>query len=101
MPINLTSLNRMHRYTTLALAAGTVAIAGCTQALKLTKDDSPVVLSHQLINAPNPGERGSFAVRTLYYGSGTDKRRAEFRDSVTIKTRTVDASPFAYSSASR
>ena len=30
----------------------------------------------------------------MYYGSGTDKRRAEFRDSVTIKTKTVDASPF-------
>jgi hypothetical protein len=30
----------------------------------------------------------------MYYGSGTDKRRAEFRDSVTLKTKTVDASPF-------
>ena len=71
-----------------------IAAASCTQALKLTTDDSPVVLSHQLINAPNPGTKGSFAVKTLYYGSGTDKRRAEFRDSVTLKTRTVDASPF-------
>jgi hypothetical protein len=73
----------------------TVVLAGaCTQALKLTKDDSPVVLSHQLITAPNPGERGTYNVRTLYYGSGTDKRRAEYRDSVTIKTKTVDVSPF-------
>jgi dienelactone hydrolase len=77
-----------------AAAAALVVVVGCTQALKLTKDDSPTVLSHQLISAPNPGEKGSFAVKTLYYGSGTDKRRAEYRDSVTIKTKTVDASPF-------
>ena len=78
---------------TAALAAALVVV-GCTQALKLTKDDSPTVLSHQLISAPNPGEKGSLAVKTLYYGSGTDKRRAAFRDSVTIKTKTVDVSPF-------
>jgi hypothetical protein len=39
-----------------------VLVASCTQALKLSKDDSPVVLSHQLITAPNPGERGSVAI---------------------------------------
>jgi hypothetical protein len=72
----------------------TVLGAACTQALVLTKDDSPVVLSHQAITAPNPGEKGTFAVKTMFYGSGTDKRRPEFRDSVTIKTKTVDASPF-------
>ena len=80
------SLRRVFLVTALASA--------CTQPLKVTRDDSPVVLSHQLITAPNPGEKGSFAVKTLYYGSGTDKRRHEFRDSVTIKTKTVDASPF-------
>jgi hypothetical protein len=81
--------------TTRRLAAASVVVAGaCTQSLKLTRDDSPAVLSHQLITAPNPGEKGPFAVRTLYYGSGTDKRRVIFRDSVTIKTKTVDASPF-------
>jgi hypothetical protein len=68
--------------------------AACTQPLKLSRDDSPVVLSHQMLTAPNPAEQGTYAVKTLYYGSGTDKRRAEFRDSVTIKTHTVDASPF-------
>ena len=76
------------------LILSTVLGAACTQALVLTKDDSPVVLSHQAITAPNPGEKGTFAVKTMFYGSGTDKRRAEFRDSVTIKTKTVDASPF-------
>jgi hypothetical protein len=77
-----------------AIILGIVVTASCTQALKLSKDDSPTVLSHQTIAAPNPGERGSFAVKTMFYGSGTDKRRAEFRDSVTIKTKAVDASPF-------
>ena len=62
-----------------------VLVAACTQTLKLSPDDSPTVLSHQLITAPNPGEKGSFAVKTMYYGSGTDKRRAEFRDSVALK----------------
>ena len=71
-----------------------ITLAGCTQSLKLSKDDSPVVLSHQSITAPNPGLKGDFTVRTMYYGSGTDKRRPEFRDSVTIKTKSVDASPF-------
>lgn len=35
------------------------------------------------------------SVAKLYYGSGGDKRRAEYRDSLTYRTRTVDASPFA------
>lgn len=86
--------NAMTSTTRLALSAAAILAAGCTQALKLSKDDSPVVLSHQLITAPNPGERGTYTVHTLYYGSGTDKRRAEYRDSVTIKTKTVDVSPF-------
>jgi hypothetical protein len=76
------------------LTAGTLALGACTQALKLTKDDSKTVLAHQMLTAPNPGEKGSYAVKTMYYGSGTDKRRAEYRDSVTIKTKTVDGSPF-------
>ncbi len=76
---------------TLPLAL--VALA-CTQPLKLSTDDSPVVLSHQSIDAPNPGVKGPLAIHTLYYGSGTDKRRAEFRDSVALKTKAVDASAF-------
>jgi dienelactone hydrolase len=76
------------------VAASALLAAACTQPLRLSKDDSPVVLSHQLITAQNPGEKGTFNVQTLYYGSGTDKRRPEFRDSVTIKTKTVDVSPF-------
>ena len=69
-----------------------VSSACIKQPLKLTKDDSPVVLSPQSVGAPNPGVAGPLAVRTLVYGSGTDKRRAVFRDSVTLKTKTVDGS---------
>jgi hypothetical protein len=72
-----------------------LAAAGCVAPLKLAKDDSPVVLSKQLLTAPDPSQRGSHAVRTLYYGSGTDKNRPVFKDSVTIKTASVDGSKLA------
>jgi dienelactone hydrolase len=73
-------------------AALLLGAASCTPALKLTPSDADVVLARQALDAPDPGRRGTFAVRTLFYGSGTDKNRAEFRDSVTIKTESVDAS---------
>jgi len=69
-----------------------LALAACAAPLKLAKDDSGVVLAHHTLQAPNPAEPGSYAVRHLYYGSGTDKRRIEYRDSVTLKTKPVDAS---------
>jgi len=77
------------------LVVSCLAIGACSQALKLMKDDSAQVLAHQTITAPNPALPGSFAVKTLFYGSGTDKQRPEYRDGVTIRTETVDASPFA------
>ncbi|MCC6928435.1 MAG: hypothetical protein IT359_05515 [Gemmatimonadaceae bacterium] len=84
---------------TVSLVAGAVLAgitAGCLAApLKLSKDDSNVVLSRQLIPAPDPSQRGTYAIKSLYYGSGTDKRRAVFRDSVTLKTATVDGSKLA------
>jgi dienelactone hydrolase len=77
------------------LAAGSaLALGACTQSLKLSPDDSPTVLANQRITAPNPGEPGPFAVKYLTYGHGNDKRRAAYRDSVAIHTKTVDASPF-------
>jgi dienelactone hydrolase len=83
----------------LMTRAGLVTVAAlaaaCSQPLKLMKDDSAEVLSRQTIAAPNPADKGSFAVKTLFYGSGTDLRRPEYRDQVAIKTRTVDVSPFA------
>jgi dienelactone hydrolase len=82
---------RVHPLVSILAAA---TIAGCTSPLTLSKDDSGVVLAHQALTAPNPAERGPYVVRTLSYGNGTDKHRAVFRDSIAIKTRTVDGSPF-------
>jgi hypothetical protein len=69
-----------------------VVLTGCGGAVELTPNDADLVLSRQLLDAPNPAAPGQFRIRTLYYGSGLDKRRPEFRDSVTVKTEPVDAS---------
>ena len=69
-----------------------VLLSACTPALKLTPSDADVVLSRQALTAPDPSRPGPHEVLTLYYGSGTDKNRPEYRDSVAITTPTVDAS---------
>lgn len=69
--------------------------AACVQPLRLARDDSPTVLSGPPLAASSPAERGTFQVRTLYYGSGRDRNRAVFRDSVTLRTGLVDGSKFA------
>jgi hypothetical protein len=76
------------------IVAGTLAAGACTQALKLSPDDSRVVLATQAIDAPNPGLPGTYKVKSMFYGSGNDTRRAEYRDSVTLKTAPVDGSAF-------
>ena len=81
------------RATGIALAV--LSLANCTAALKLATDDSATVLSRQSITASNPADAGTYTVKQLTYGSGTDKQRSEYRDGVTIKTKTVDVSPFA------
>lgn len=84
-----------HRLVATLLGCGAaILLAACTQSLKLSPDDSQTILAHQRITAPNPGEPGPYTVKYLTYGSGTDKRREAFRDSVAFRTRTVDASPF-------
>lgn len=70
----------------------TPALNACMGAVELAPDDSPEVLSRHLLEAPSPLERGPFQVKSLYYGSGTDKNRAEYRDSVAFLTPRVDAS---------
>jgi len=72
------------------LAAAT--LSGCAGTLKLTPSDAATVLDHQTLQADHPGRPGPYEVRRLCYGSGTDRRRPEFRDSVTIRTEPVDAS---------
>lgn len=82
------------RLPLLCVALGFLA-GGCVQPLRLARDDSPTVLSHQALTASNPADRGPYAVRQLYYGSGKDKRRPEFRDLVTLKTGRVNGTKFA------
>ncbi|HSG47481.1 MAG TPA: hypothetical protein VLA43_06715 [Longimicrobiales bacterium] len=73
-------------------AAALLAASGCAAPLKLTPSDADVVLARHAMEGPSPAEPGPYAVRTLYYGSGSDRNRAEYRDSVTIRTDSVDAS---------
>jgi len=67
-------------------------LPGCAGSLNLTPSDHETVLSQQLLDAPHPGQPGHYAVKRLYYGSGTDRHRAVFRDSVAVVTESVDAS---------
>ncbi len=81
-------MNNSIRWSTVVV----LGLAACTPALKLTPSDAGEVLSRQALDAPDPGQPGQYGVRTLYYGSGTDINRPEYRDSVAITTPTVDVS---------
>ncbi len=61
-------------------------------SLDLAPSDAATVLAGHHLDHPNPALPGPHGVLTLYYGSGTDKNRAEYRDSVAIETQSVDAS---------
>lgn len=78
--------------TALLTVAVSVAGGGCYGPLRLTPSDHATVLAEQRLEAEHPGTPGPYEVRRLYYGSGTDRRRPEYRDSVSIVTETVDAS---------
>jgi len=82
---------------TLAVAANVALLwlfvePGSTEELvswRPPKETMPARLA-----AADPADRGPYAVKTLFYGSGTDIRRPEYGASVAIRTRTVDASEF-------
>ncbi|MGD2121655.1 MAG: hypothetical protein PVJ76_07915 [Gemmatimonadota bacterium] len=74
------------------LFPGVLFLGACMGALELAPDDSHLILSRQLLDTTSPLESGELTVRALYYGSGTDKNRLEYRDSVAFRTGTVDAS---------
>lgn len=42
----------------------------------------------------DPAQQGPYPVKTLYYGSGNDKRRPEYAALCKLKTTSVDATPF-------
>lgn len=76
----------------LSAAALLLSAAGCRGTARVTPSDHESVLASHTIDAPDPGARGPHTVRSLYYGSGNDRNRPEYRDSVAIRTDTVDAS---------
>jgi len=91
------SMHLSWRTTIASLAVGLavgLSLVACSQPLKFSKDDSATVLAFQTITAENPAEPGAFKVVRMFYGSGTDKQRKEFKDSVTYKTKAVDVSPY-------
>lgn len=46
------------------------------------------------LNFDDPSKKGTYKVKELFYGSGNDKERPEYERKVSIKTETVDATPF-------
>lgn len=44
------------------------------------------------LDAPDPSQVGTYEVATLFYGSGTDRRRPEYGEKVDLATDPVDAS---------
>jgi hypothetical protein len=45
----------------------------------------------------DPSQRGPHAIRFLFYGSGTDRRRPEYASQVSFRTAPVDAAPLVKS----
>ncbi len=82
------------RSRVVAIVAGIwgAGTAGCAGSLELTPSDAPSVLAWHVLEEENPAHAGPHQVLTLYYGSGTDRNRPEYRDSVAITTEPVDAS---------
>ncbi len=88
-------LRRLPRFASAGVGALFGLLSACVQPLTVARSDAATVLANRTITAPNPGLPGPHKVARLFYGSGKDKRRPEYRDSVTYRTGTVDASAFA------
>ena len=90
-PLVSVSLSQMINHP-LVVASCLLLCSACATTVPLARSDADVVLSRQLLDVPNPARPGDFPVHRLYYGSGNDQRRLEFRDSVSLVTESVDAS---------
>ncbi|WP_439642876.1 alpha/beta hydrolase family protein [Gemmatimonas sp.] len=88
-------LRRLPRFASAGVGALFGLLSACVQPLTVARSDAATVLANRTITAPNPGLPGTHKVARLYYGSGTDARRPEYRDSIMYRTGTVDASAFA------
>lgn len=88
----------------VTIGAGVLALAANVWLVHLLRSDG---IDEQLLRlekaagamppplaAADPSARGSFGVKTLFYGSGNDLRRPEYGRPVAIRTPTRDASAF-------
>jgi dienelactone hydrolase len=94
-------LHRAWRLTGALLAVG--ALVGSAALLRWLHDpgtdpnlETQIMATGPAVaplDLPDPSSAGAFAVRTLTYGSGTDRHRPEFASGVGLRTASVDASP--------
>ena len=82
-------------YVTAAALAAALLVAGCSsRAAELRPSDASTVLANHTIDAPDPSRPGPHTVGYLTYGSGDDRNRSAYRDSVAFTTDKVDGSAF-------
>lgn len=77
-------------------------VSGIAAIVWLLDDGSPLVTLPSAaalsgdgvdpLSAADPSQPGTFAVRTMFYGSGSDRHRAEYGAGVDVLTRPVDGS---------
>jgi len=84
--------SRTSRPALAALVSVPLLLAGCYAPLQLEESDHPVVLNDHLLEGPGPSAPGPYTVRSLTYGSGTDRNRPEYAEGVAFHTDSVDAS---------
>ncbi len=88
----------------LTVALGLASLAACVTLVVIlagdgVKDDG-IKLQQAISPEPapltvaSPSETGPYTVKFLFYGSGTDLRRPEYAARISLKTPTVDATPF-------
>ena len=87
----------------MLLLAVTIAISFISWLARPGQDqflkDTHAAARHPVpqLDAPNPSQTGSYEIATLFYGSGTDRRRPEYGARADLKTEPVDASAFVTS----
>lgn len=82
----------MNRARLLAPLIAALMLPACYAPMVLTENDADVVLARQAIRGPSPADPGAYEVGYLTYGSGTDRNRGGFADSVAIVTDSIDGS---------
>lgn len=82
----------------LIAAGSAVLLAGSAWWLKQPGTSAslakPAAGAAATLGAPDPSLPGPYRVRTLTYGSGSDRRRSEFASGAALRTPSVDARPF-------